>query len=374
MTLNLRCFLKICLITLCVLTLTAAPIPAEAQYYQALEAGYSLKSVPAKDALLKVTPAPLVIAAQSASQPGTSLNCLLKLQAGMRRRLDQTYIEELDPFFAEQRIIPPADWAGRDFENLQVGYANAGGQVYLGLGIAYEDDNEWGLGLLVSYLQRPDGSFREIARHELGHEYIGSVFVLDANNDGLLNVIASWMTGAGAGGGVDLLTVQPDGSFSYFGDSSDPDNFASQLWSAHGSVELMDYDNDGDWELQLTYPLFFSAAGYSYRDIVSFDVATNQWAYDADFAPEYYAAQDHFYAQLYMQVKALVANPARFHHNTDDYYMQYTCTIDGEEYSLVPFINENGTPNPDWIEELKIFVEGGPEPLGLRPFNESSEA
>ena len=374
MTLNFRPNLPFCLITLVSLILLFSETPARAQYYRELEQGYTLQAVPEESSLLQVTPAPDVLAAQGASAPGTVLNCLLELQAGSRLKLEQHYVADLDPYFADQQIVPPAGWAGFQIKRKQTGYATEAGQVCLGVGIAYEGDNEWGLGLLVSYLRHADGSYTEVSRHELGHEYIGGVFVLDANNDGLLNVIASWMTGAGAGGGVDLLTVQPDGSFSYFGDDSDPDNFASELWSAHGTVELTDYDNDGDWELQLTYPLFFSAAGYYYRDIVSFDPATNQWAYDADFAPEYYAAQDHFYEELYEKVQALVANPQKFHHETDDYYRQYTCTIDGEEYSLVPFINENGTPNPDWIEELKIFVEGGPEPLGLLPFNDSTEA
>lgn len=374
MNLNLRPNPYFRLITLTVLILLASPFSARAQYYQSLEQGYTLKDVSDKDSLLEVTPAPDVLAAQAASAPGTVLNCLLELHNGSRLKLEQVYVEDLDPFFGEQLIVPPADWAGFQIKRKQSTYLTEAGQVFIGIGIAYEGDNEWGLGLLVSYLQCPDGSFREVSRHELGHEYIGSVFVLDANNDGQLDVIASWMTGAGAGGGVDLLTVDPEGSFSYFGDDSDPEDFASSLWSAHGMVELIDYDNDGDWELQTAFPLFFSAAGYYYRDIVSFNEATRQWAWDPDFAPDYYVAQDHFYAQLYEMVKELVANPEKFHHESDDYYQEYTCTIDGESYSLVPFVNDDGTPNPDWIEELQIFVEGGPEPVGLLPFNESSEA
>ncbi len=281
---------------------------------------------------------------------------------------------DLDPFFDEQLMLPPADWGGYGITREQLGYNTAHGQVFIGVGIVYEGDNEWGLGLVSSYLKRADGSFREVSRHELGHEYIGRVFVLDANNDGLLDVIASWMTGAGAGGGVDLLTVHPDGSFSYFGDPADPADYSSQLWSAHGMVELTDYDNNGDWELQLIFPLFFSAAGYYYRDIVSFDRKQNAWAWDPDFAPDYYTAQDHFYEQLYHVVQDLVTNPAKYHHDTDDYYQQFTCTIDGESYSLVPFVDEDGSPNPDWIDELQIFVEGGAEPVGLLPFHESTEA
>ena len=348
--------------------------PAQAQYYQDLEPGYTLQAVSAEEALLELAPSPEVLAAQISSPAGTQLACLLELREGMSHRLEQQYLEGQDPYFDEQVMVPPAGWAGKRHAREQLSYASMGRQVCLGIGIAYEDGNEWGLGVLVSYLRSDDGSYTEVSRHKLGHEYIGSLFVLDANNDGLLDVIASWMTGAGSGGGVDLLTVNPDASFSYFGDESDPDNFASQLWSAHGTVELIDYDNDGDWELQLDYPLFFSAAGYYYRDIVNFDPQQNAWAWDPDFAPQYYAAQDHFYAELYRVVQDLVANPQQYHHETDDYYQEYTCTIDGESYSLVPFINEDGTPNPDWIEELQIFVEDDPDPVSLLPFNESPEA
>ncbi|MEZ5338661.1 MAG: hypothetical protein R3F46_10375 [bacterium] len=341
--------------------LLASVDAASAQYYEPFEQGYELQAVTDQNSLLQCSPAPDVIAAQQASRPGTSLSCLLKLQSGMMRVLEQEYVEDLDPFFAEQRMLPARDWAGFHRKQWQANYSTEAGQVYIGVGIHYEDNEYWGLGTICSYLRSADGSFRMIAHHDLGHEYIGRVFVLDANHDGRLDVIASWMTGAGSGGGVDLLTVNEDGGISYFGDSAEPSDFASSLWSAHGSVELTDYDNDGDWELQLSFPLFFSAAGYYYRDIVSFDSAENAWSWDPGFAPDYYVSQDRFYERLYGQVQRLVHDPEQFHRDTDDYFMQYSCFIDGEEYSLAPFISDDGIINDELVEELRLIVEGGEE-------------
>ena len=363
---------------MCALILLSTQIqPAFAQYFEALDQGYALEDVTESNALLECSPAPDVIAAQDASRPGTSLSCLLTLRSNMRRRLEQQYIEDLDPFFGEQKMIPPPDWAGHAIKHKQAGYASTAGQVCIGIGIHYEEDEMWGLGCISSYLKKPDGSFVEVASHELGHEYIGTVFVLDANNDGLLDVIASWMTGAGSGGGVDLFTVLPDGSFNYFGESGEPTDYASSLWSAHGTVELTDYDNDGDWELQLTFPLFFSAAGYYYRDIVSFSEADNAWSWDPDFAPGYYESEDRFYAELYRQVKLLKQDPKKFRRETDDYYQQYTCTIDGESYSLVPFVNDDGSLNNELIEDLRLIVEGdglADNPVGRIILKDTQEA
>lgn len=350
---------RLCLALCPLIMLLFMPRSASAQYFEELEQGYTLKDVPESDALLETSPAPEVLAAQDACPEGMDLSCIYELRSGSMRVLEQRWLADLDPFYAEQAMQPPADWAGHSITREQVGYDTALGQAYIGIGVHFEDDNSWGLGVVCSFLRDDSGGFELVGWHELGHEYIGRVFVLDANNDGLLDVIASWMTGAGSGGGVDLLTVNPDASFSYFGNPDDPDDFSSQLWSAHGTVELTDYDNDGDWELQLTYPLFFSAAGYYYRDIVSFDPQQNAWAWDPDFAPEYYEREDAFYRKLYEAVKRLVANPQQFHRESDDYYSSYMVEIDGEEYSLVPFINvDSGEPNADWVEDLRLFVEG----------------
>src|SRR5690606_2406124 len=102
-----------------------------------------------------------------------------------------------------------------------------------------------------------------------------------------------------------------------------------------------------------------------YRDIVSFNDATNAWEWDNSFAPEYYEEQDSFYRRLYEEVQKLVANPAAYEKQTDDYYERYSTVINGEPVSRVPFMGEDGEPEEMWIDELRNFVEGSAEaPVG----------
>src|SRR5690606_13037456 len=118
--------------------LTSQSRPAFAQYFEALDQGYALADVTEANSLLQCSPARDVIAAQAASRPGTSLSCLLTLRSNMRRRLEQQYVEELDPFFVERRMIPPDDWAGLSIRHDPAGYAGSTGQVCIGIGIHYE--------------------------------------------------------------------------------------------------------------------------------------------------------------------------------------------------------------------------------------------
>ena len=328
------------------------PCTALAQYFQDLIPGYSESVASEEDTVLINTPHPMVLQAQDASGKGLVLNCLIQLQKNMRSKLSQVYTGDTDPYFAESHMEYQVNLP-RNRDITSVDYED---RVYVGVGIEYEGDSDWGYSVITTYMSDADGYLREQGRYPLGDEYIAYVFIMDANHDGLLDVIASWMTGAGAGGGVDMMSVLPDASLALFGDPEEEDyEYNSGFWSAHGMVEPIDYDNDGVWELQVTFPLFYSAAGYYARSILKYSETHNRWLIDDDFAPEYYVEEETFYLSLYEAVQEFVMQPSDYANASEDAWGDYAVELEGE-LRIIDLFLENGKPAQGLIDDLRDFV------------------
>lgn len=321
------------------------PAAASAQYFMETGPGYTLGEVSEDDTLLLASPHPLVLAAQDATS--MELDAIFRLHPGMRRYFTKEWTEDGVEYMAEYEIVPPEGWQAPATE--EIDYNIRGLEIIIGMGYDFTDSPDWPLYAVVSLLEYPDGSLEELDRYALGAQFCPGVFALDMTADGIIELVIPWATGAGGGGGVEVLAVVPTGGLATFGDPE-----LATIYSQNGYCELLDYDGDGGWELETAFPLLFTAAGYSYKDLLVFDREEFAWVSGEPQFPEYYATQDRFYHALIEQARLFMEEPEQFRVDSEHVYGDYACRIDGELYSLDPFVDfSSGEPDPYWLEVLE---------------------
>lgn len=329
-----------------------AATTARAQYWAEIEPGIDLVPVAADERLALTKDDPLVAAAEAACR--LTLDGLFRADAGTRRFFELGWVEAEDGYgsvLAEFRIVPTNEQAPLEIE--PASYHFEGGEVLIGFGPDPED--AWGPYSVVSFFADGEGRVEELARHECGAQYCYGIYALDMTADGVLELVVPWMTGFGSNGGVELFAVVPTGGFSAWGDDLETGSF----WSSHGYTELMDYDGDGDWELTAYFPLLFSAAGYSFTELMTFDAERYEWIDAEHVAPELYQQQYAFYDQLLAVLEDFAKDPAPYRTTDDEGWGAFVCEIDGEQRYLDAFTtDEEGTIDEYWLGVIRDYIAG----------------
>ena len=332
---------------------------ARAQYWADIEPGIELVPVADDQRLALSGNDPLVVAAEAAC--GLTLDGLFRADAGARRFFELGWVESEDGYgtvLSEFEIVPTGEPAELQIE--PANYQFEGGEILIGFGPDPAD--EWGPYSVVSFFAGAEGRVEELARHECGAQYCYGIYALDMTADGVLELVVPWMTGFGSNGGVELFAVVPTGGFSAWGDDLESGSF----WSSHGYTELMDYDGDGDWELTAYFPLLFSAAGYSFTELMTFDPERYEWIDAEHIAPELYQQQYDFYDQLLAVLEDFAQDPAPYRTTDDEGWGAFVCEMDGEQYYLDAFtMDEEGTIDEHWLGVIRDYIAGWHgEPVG----------
>lgn len=337
--------------TAIVACLLLACTPALAQYIVDVPEGIELIPVESEEEMLSMpSPHPLVVAAQEVS--GLALDGLFRPDATRSRFFTMEWNTDGDVEYLaeyELRSLLPQ----KELEPEPVSYLYEDGEVLIGFGLDVADS--WSAYLIISYWLNPDGSIEELQRWECGAEYCYGVYALDLIGDGVVELVVPWATGAGGGGGVEVLAVVPTGGLAYFGDN----DITSGFWSSNGSTDLIDFNGDGIWELTAYFPLLFSAAGYYYVDVLIFDYDLFDWRAGPDVAPELYATQHDFYHRFADIVRDFAEDPEAYRTEDETAWGDYACEIDGELYFLSPFMvygHEQGGIDEMWVEEFLDMV------------------
>ncbi len=319
-------------------------VPGYAQYWMETEPGYVLTPVDPDFATLAAPQHPQVGQAQEAA--GVVFDALFWVLPGTSSCYRQEWDEETESMrYREYRLTPVPEQPDTDVD--LVPYVVDGLPLMIGVGQPDTLDAEWAPAQVVSFAVEADGSLTPLDYWELGAQYCNGIYMLDLLGDGSLCLVLPWATGAAGGGGVDLLWISPAGGFSFFGATREE----AMLWSQTGYVNLRDYDNDGAWEIETAYPLMFSAAGYSYKELLYFDRESWSWLGGAERFPEFYAPQDAFYRILFHTARELEKDPAKYLSTEPGWEGSYGFQLDGEWYSLDPFMNlDTGEFDPTWLD------------------------
>jgi len=322
---------------------------AHAQYYATSAPGYTLSAPPAGQALLLGRGDAL---AQSAANClGLSVDGVLKVQGGMSRYIEFDRGADYEHPRLKESVLNGKSKAAS--AAAPPAYNVKGNPLYLALGTTKAKDGDYTDYVVVSFTADSGGAISECSRFSLGAQYCGGIYVLDLNADGLSEVVAPYATGAGSGGGIEVRALQPTGKLAWFGN----DELDSTLFSASGYCNLLDYDGDGDWEIETTAPVLCSACGYNWNDLYTFDKDGWNWEVGSDKFPAYYKPEQDFYRALNAAVVKLAANPAAYKYSGKAIEAQYAVQIGAQWYSLDPFISES-KPDRTWVNALASLVSG----------------
>lgn len=346
--------------------LILAPSGAQAQYFAGTEPGYRLDPVPAAQQLA-IQPGSAEFAALSRAclAQGLDLHGAFRVQASMSR------------FFGVNTFSLPEQGIPAALEEQQLSstrpqmissltylppYSFDGKQVCVGMAQAQQSGEEynWNPLLLVSFALSSDPPAAELlSQWELPAQYSEGIYALDMVFDGVIELVVPWATGVAGGGGADVVAVVPTGGLAGFaaldGDGED-EHAGSSFYSASGNINLLDWDGDGNWELETSYSLLASIYSYNVPVLYTFD--TQNWGFADARArfPAYYAPSDSFYRALLSQLELALKRPQDFYH-LDDPYMDgpgYLAQIDGAVYSLDPFIIDSEPPGQPSYDDYSI--------------------
>ncbi|MCC7479055.1 hypothetical protein IT575_11435 [bacterium] len=342
--------------------------PARAEFYPASEPGYSLSPLLA-GAGLALDPASNAFEALSASAEaqGLLLHGAFRVEAGMSRffgvntfaaaeqgspaALEESQLDPLKPL----RLAPLTELPSYRFE---------GRQVCIGLGQGRVQDAEeynWNPLLLLSFALPDDGSGAELlAQWELPAQYSEGIYALDMVRDGVVELVVPWATGVAGGGGADVVAVVPTGGLAGFGgpgaDPELPEAPGSSFYSTHGSINLLDYNGDGDWELETIWTPFAAVFAYYYPQLYSFDREAWAFAEAQQSMPGYYAAANGYYRELLAKLELALARPAEYYSEMDDWTggPGYSTQVGGAAATLSPFMSPGADPAHPLLDEYNI--------------------
>jgi hypothetical protein len=326
--------------TLAALGLT---VPAFAQYYTETPKGYKLSAPAAEAALGLSEDSAIRKAAESCS--GIKLQCMFIVKPGMRsffevdRSSGVAVHEHSISALKSVNTTPPA-----------TDYLIEGQPIYVAFG---ESDSDGYNDCVVASFLSDGSSVEELDRFNLGADYCAGVYALDLTNDGVVDLAVPYATGAGGGGGVEVRSIVPTGGLAWFGN----DELDSTLFSQTGSINLMDFDGDGDWEIETSTPVLCSACGYQWGDLYTFDSEANNWEIDMPKFAAYYKPQQDFYRQLNTAVQVLAASPASLLNKNKSFEAKYATQIGGKWYGLDVFM-DGGRADRTWVSQLASLVDG----------------
>jgi hypothetical protein len=341
--------LVIALLTCCAALMFTAQ-PGFAQYWMETELGYTLE--PVNPDLSALAPSTHPLYAEASAATGVQILALFWVQPGMSRCFERGWDDATqdDSHFTEYELIPARELPAPAAKPCS--YVVDGLPLIIGLGLAPGEYPEWPSFTALSLVEQPDGAVTELDRWTVDVPHCFEVYALDLLGDGQVCLVLPWMTGAGGGGGVDVLWLSPAGGFNMFA----PNREQASLGSQNGYVNLLDYDGDGVWEIETAFPLMFTAAGYSYKDLLRFDPERWVWMSAEGCFPEYYAPEQAFYRTLISTVHELEKNPAQFLSHDPATDSLYGFELDSEWHSLDPFVNsDTGKFDDTWLADLETM-------------------
>lgn len=318
--------------------------PAAAQYFYELPVAFETAPVGAGDALAVQSNSPLW--RELASATGLELQGAFRVEAGMQRRFMLGYGGDETPRMDEERIIPlDPDYAPAPLDD--IAYTFAGYELYIACG--HTGAKGWDP-LVVTCCMVGGGEVTELARHECGANYAIEIYAMDITHDGVVELVIPWMTGVGGGGGIDVFTVLMTGGFSGYGPELEP----LSLYSYIGSMQLVDVNGDGSWEIQTWFPVLPSVMGYMFSELYAYDAADWDWVDGSHLYPWFVDDQLEFYEQLYGHVQRLAEDPDNYLQHAE--WITYGCEIDGVLYSLDGFLDGGDEVDEYWLSELRDFL------------------
>jgi hypothetical protein len=314
--------------------------PAFAQYYLDTPKGYKLTPVTSGGLL-----AGAELRKTAADCTGITLDGLFAVQPGMSRFFELDRGRNYDkPDVHEYQLTrsgakPPAS-------------AAAGRPVYIAFGTKSSSGyNDY----VVASLSNEGGTVKQISSFTLGAEFCGGIYALDLTGEGGIDLAVPYATGAGGGGGIEVRSIQPNGRITWFGN----DELDSTLFSQSGYINLVDFDSDGDWEIETSAPVLCSACGYQWNDLYTFDKDSGNWETGESQFPAFYKPQQDFYRQLNAAVTKMVGQPQAYAYSGKEIEAKYAVQIGGHWYSLDPFMSNGGSGKPDraWVSTLASLVD-----------------
>ncbi len=341
---------------------------ARAQYYAGLEPGYALTPV-ASGAGLALDPASpdFAVLRDAAGAQGLILHGAFRVESGMSRFFGiNTFglseegqarpLEEDELSLLRPLRLPP--------QGEQPSYSFDGRQVCIGLGQDQpqeEGEYNWSPLRVLSFALG-EGRAELLDQWELPAQYSEGIYALDLVRDGVVELVVPWATGVAGGGGADVMAVVPTGGLAGFGgpdEQADPDSDqSSSFYSSNGNINLLDFNGDGDWELETSFPLFAAIYAYYYPALYSFD--RQAWAFvDARAGmPEYYAPVDDFYRGLLAALEQALARPADFYLDPDPFTEGpgYGFRQGDETLTLSPFMSPGDDPQHPVLDDYNIEV------------------
>ena len=325
--------------------------PGFAQYWMETQPGFKLEPVDQDSSVLIGKADPLLETAGEVA--AVRLDALFRVQPGMSRFFTEEWDDDAQAMrFVEQAFVPNQPVPGDSPELIP--YAVDGLQVLIGIGQPDTDDGNWAPREVVSLGEGRGGDITVLDSWELGAQYCAGIYIFDVLHDGSLCLVAPWATGAGGGGGVDVLWLSPAGMLTPFG----PDEEYASIWSQNGYVNLLDYNGDGVWEIETAFPLMFTASGYSYKEILSFDPDSWAWVGGDSRFQDFYAPEDAFYRILIAKARDMEQDTSKYKVDNPGWEGAYGFKLDGEWYSLEPFVDwETGEFNATWLTDLEAIFE-----------------
>jgi hypothetical protein len=156
--------------------------------------------------------------------------------------------------------------------------------------------------------------------------YHPELYLLDLLGNGSTQLICSSIA-HGGGCWIDIFEPDKQGRLAYFCN-------AREEWSDFGfsteghsglRLNLIDYDGDGDWEIEDRVEVNFNSGQFWYKDLYYYDYAQRRYVRGDKAFPQYYQAEREFHRKYSRQVQSLL-DPDYFNLGAD-------IVIDGKAYS-----------------------------------------
>jgi hypothetical protein len=223
---------------------------------------------------------------------------------------------------------------------------------------------EWDV--LCTFVWETGGAARLLDLIGAQRKFITDLYALDLTNDGLLELacVSSW--GVSGGGGIDFVTLEPDGTFRQLWQSDTtsrwldyPPIIESTIESAYAACSVHDFDGNGTWEVETQQFLDYGGGmgSYVYNVLYTFDPQSGMCYACTDDFPALYMDQRQFYEALAQALADCEANPEPFKRQVGE-YEQLIWKYRGRDYMLSQFAIES----QDVQELLKSWDEYQEQP------------
>lgn len=234
-------------------------------------------------------------------------------------------------------------------------YTIDGGQMYIGVGRCSQgkvgdalsnqvsaQQVEWDV--LCTFVRGEDGA-RLLDLVGAQRKFITDLYALDLTNDGLLDLACASSWGFSGGGGLDFVTVMPDGSFRQLWESASasrwldyPPLIESTLPCASTAASVHDFDGNGSWEIETQQYLDYGGGmgSYTYNVLHTFDPVSGGCLPCTDEYPELFEEQRRFYEAFAQALAACEESPEPFKRQIGE-YEQLVWEYGGMQYRISGF-------------------------------------